>query len=94
MSVSVWSWSCSIDVTIPFLEKGRVMRGQWFYSTDAGAKSFVWFHSVQEMVRRAIQDTNVDYADLGPSGTDAFRYASVKKTYFILIYVKETYLET
>lgn len=52
--------------------KGRVMRGQWFYSTDAGAKSFVWFHSVQELVRRAIADADVDYADLGPSGTDAF----------------------
>lgn len=48
------------------------MRGQWFYSTDIGAKSFVWFHSVEELVRRAIEDENVDYADLGPSGTDAF----------------------
>ena len=52
--------------------KGKVMRGQWFYSTDAGAKSFVWFHSVQELVRRAIEDEGVDFADLGPSGTDAF----------------------
>ena len=52
--------------------KGRVMRGQWFYATDAGANSFVWFHSVQELVRRAIEDEDVYYADLGPSGTDAF----------------------
>mmetsp|Transcript_22390 Transcript_22390/g.51649 ORF Transcript_22390/g.51649 Transcript_22390/m.51649 type:complete len:408 (+) Transcript_22390:54-1277(+) len=52
--------------------KGRVMRGQWFYATDAAAKRFVWFHSVQELVRRAIADEGVDYADLGPSGTDAF----------------------
>ncbi len=52
--------------------KGRVMRGQWFYATDAGANSFVWFHSVQELVRRAIEDEQVHYADLGPSGSDAF----------------------
>jgi len=24
--------------------KGRVMRGQWFYSTDQAAKNYVWFH--------------------------------------------------
>lgn len=52
--------------------KGRVMRGQWFYTTDAGAKRFVWFHSVQELVRRSIEDPEVDHADLGPSGSDDF----------------------
>jgi hypothetical protein len=52
--------------------KGKVMRGQWFYATDAGAKSFVWFHSVQELVARAIADEQVHFADLGPSGSDAF----------------------
>ena len=54
------------------MTKGKVMRGQWFYSTDDGAKRYVWFHSVQELVRRAIQDQGVDFADLGPSGSDAF----------------------
>lgn len=34
--------------------KGRVMRGQWFYATDEAAQSYVWFHSVEELVRRAI----------------------------------------
>lgn len=52
--------------------KGKVMRGQWFYSSDNGAKNFVWFHSVHSLVERAIDDELVDYADLGPSGTDAF----------------------
>lgn len=52
--------------------KGRVTRGQWFYATDAAASSYVWFHSVHELVRRAIADEGVDHADLGPSGTDAF----------------------
>jgi len=52
--------------------KGRVIRGQWYYATDKGAQQYVWFHSVQELVRRAIEDEDVDFADLGPSGTDAF----------------------
>ena len=52
--------------------KGKVIRGQWFYASDVGARRFVWFHSVQELVRRAIEDDAVDYADLGPSGSDAF----------------------
>ena len=29
--------------------KGRVMRGQWFYATDAAAKDYVWFHSVRSL---------------------------------------------
>ena len=52
--------------------KGRVMRGQWFYATDDASKRYVWFHSVQECVRRAIETEGVDMVDLGPSGTDAF----------------------
>ena len=52
--------------------KGRVMRGQWFYSTDEAAKNYVWFHSVRDLVRRAIEAEGVDMVDLGPSGTDAF----------------------
>ena len=52
--------------------KGKVIRGQWYYATDEAAQSYVWFHSVQQLVARAIADDGVDYADLGPSGTDAF----------------------
>lgn len=52
--------------------KGRVIRGQWFYSTDAAARSYVWFHSVHDLVSRAIADPTVDMVDLGPSGSDAF----------------------
>lgn len=52
--------------------KGRVIRGQWFYATDDAASRYVWFHSVRSLVRRAIADEDVDFADLGPSGTDAF----------------------
>ena len=52
--------------------KGRVMRGQWFYATDVAAKNYVWFHSVQDLVARAIEADDIDMVDLGPSGTDAF----------------------
>ena len=52
--------------------KGKVIRGQWFYSTDQAASSYVWFHSVKDLVRRAIEAEGVEFADLGPSGTDAF----------------------
>ena len=52
--------------------KGRVVRGQWFYATDEASKRYVWFHSVMECVRRAIEEEGVDMVDLGPSGTDAF----------------------
>ena len=58
--------------------KGRVIRGQWYYATDAAASKYVWFHSVKELVRRAIADEGVDYADLGPSGTDAFSVLKAK----------------
>ena len=58
--------------------KGRVRRGQWFYATDAASERYVWFHSVQELVRRSIADPEVDYADLGPSGTDAFSVLKAK----------------
>mgnify|MGYP001207209779 CR=1 FL=1 len=52
--------------------KGRVIRGQWFYATDEAAKRYVWFHSVQELVTRAIATEGVDTVDLGPSGSDSF----------------------
>uniref|UniRef100_A0A7S2HZX6 Uncharacterized protein n=1 Tax=Helicotheca tamesis TaxID=374047 RepID=A0A7S2HZX6_9STRA len=54
------------------VRKGRTVRGQWFYASDEASKRYVWFHSVKNMVERAIQDENIDVADLGPSGTDAF----------------------
>ena len=56
------------------------MRGQWFYSTDAAAKNYVWFHSVRDLVRRAIEAEGVDVVDLGPSGTDAFSELKGKVT--------------
>ena len=52
--------------------KGRVIRGQWFYATDEAARRYVWFHSVQDLVRRAIDADGIDMVDLGPSGSDEF----------------------
>ena len=52
--------------------KGKVIRGQWFYATDAASSNYVWFHSVRDLVARAIADPSVDMVDLGPSGSDAF----------------------
>ena len=54
------------------VRKGKTIRGQWFYCTDEGSKKYVWFHSVQELVQRAVQAVGVDTVDLGPSGSDAF----------------------
>ncbi|GMH69957.1 hypothetical protein TrST_g14137 [Triparma strigata] len=58
--------------------KGRVSRGQWFYASDAAAKQYVWFHSVQEIVGRSIENPDIDVVDLGPSGTDAFSELKAK----------------
>ena len=58
--------------------KGRVSRGQWFYASDAAAKQYVWFHSVQEIVGRSIENPDIDIVDLGPSGTDAFSELKAK----------------
>ena len=54
------------------VRKGRTIRGQWFYATDEASKNYVWFHSVQDLVRRAIETEDIDVVDLGPSGSDAF----------------------
>lgn len=54
------------------VRKGRTIRGQWFYSTDWASKNYVWFHSVHDLVERAIEADGVDVVDLGPSGSDAF----------------------
>jgi hypothetical protein len=52
--------------------KGSTIRGQWFYCNDEAAKAYVWFHSVHDLVRRAIDMDGVDCVDLGPSGSDSF----------------------
>lgn len=54
------------------VRKGKTVRGQWFYCTDEGSKKYVWFHSVQQLVQRAIDTKGVNTVDLGPSGTDSF----------------------
>lgn len=54
------------------VSKGRTARGQWFYCDDDAAKRYVWFHSVYELVKQAIDDDRIDVVDLGPSGSDAF----------------------
>jgi len=54
------------------VRKGRVIRGQWFYATNEAAARYVWFHSVKELVQRAIEAKDVDVVDLGPSGSDSF----------------------
>ena len=54
------------------VSKGRTVRGQWFYATDDASKRYVWFHSVHDLVRRAIETEEIDVVDLGPSGSDAF----------------------
>jgi hypothetical protein len=54
------------------IHKGKTIRGQWFYATDEASRNYVWFHSVQELVRRGIEADDVTVVDLGPSGSDAF----------------------
>ena len=39
------------------VQKGRCMRGQWFYGTDAASKRYMWGHSVHELVRRSDRST-------------------------------------
>ena len=65
--------------------KGTTVRGQWFYATDDASKRYVWFHSVHQLVERAIADDSISVVDLGPSGSDAFselkaRYGFVSVT--------------
>jgi len=54
------------------VRKGKTMRGQWFYATNEASRNYVWFHSVQDLVRRAIDCDDIEVVDLGPSGSDAF----------------------
>ena len=54
------------------VQKGRVLRGQWFYADNEAAQQYVWFHSVHQLVEKAINTPDVDVVDLGPSGTDSF----------------------
>ena len=60
------------------IAKGRVLRGQWFYATDAARANYAWFASVDDLVRRAVADPYVDVVDLGPSGSDAFSALKAK----------------
>lgn len=60
------------------VRKARTIRGQWFYADDEASKSYVWFHSVQELVKRAIESDGIDTVDLGPSGSDAFSELKAK----------------
>jgi hypothetical protein len=60
------------------VRKARTVRGQWFYADDEASKSYVWFHSVQELVKRAIESEGIDTVDLGPSGSDAFSELKAK----------------
>lgn len=60
------------------VRKARTVRGQWFYADDEASKSYVWFHSVQELVRRSIETPEIDMVDLGPSGSDAFSELKAK----------------
>jgi hypothetical protein len=64
------------------VRKGSTVRGQWFYATDEAAQQYVWFHSVYELVRRAIETEGVTVVDLGPSGSDAF--SDLKERYGFL----------
>ena len=52
--------------------KGRTVRGQWFYCDDDAATRYVWFNSVYNLVKEAIDDDRIDVVDLGPSGSDDF----------------------
>ncbi len=58
--------------------KGRTMRGQWFYCDNDAATRYVWFHSVRDLVQRAIDDERIDVVDLGPSGSDEFTELKTK----------------
>mmetsp|Transcript_46782 Transcript_46782/g.69202 ORF Transcript_46782/g.69202 Transcript_46782/m.69202 type:complete len:355 (-) Transcript_46782:320-1384(-) len=73
------------------IRKGKTIRGQWFYATDEGARKFVWFHSIRELVRRAVEreeGVDVDVVDLGPNGSDGClgEHAELKRSYgFVLV---------
>jgi hypothetical protein len=60
------------------VRKARTIRGQWFYADDEASRSYVWFHSVQELLNRAIETDGIDTVDLGPSGSDAFSELKAK----------------
>jgi hypothetical protein len=55
------------------VRKGKTIRGQWFYCDDDAAKNYVWFHSVYQLVKQAVETNGeVTCVDLGPSGSDSF----------------------
>jgi hypothetical protein len=75
MAGEIQEYRCPAGKVIAFsheVRKGKTVRGQWFYATNQAAKNYVWFHSVHELVKRAIEMEGVTVVDLGPSGSDAF----------------------
>jgi hypothetical protein len=61
------------------VRKGRTVRGQWFYATDAASQQYVWFHSVRSLIERALEDRDeIACVDLGPSGSDDFSVLKAK----------------
>jgi hypothetical protein len=60
------------------VRKGKTIRGQWFYADDQAAKNYVWFHSVYQLVKQAIETDGVSCVDLGPSGSDSFSELKAK----------------
>lgn len=49
--------------------KGDTLRGMWFYQISTSKKDLIWFHSLRVAVERAIIMPEVNWVDLGPSGT-------------------------
>ena len=58
--------------------KGRMLRGQRFYCNNDGAMQCVWFHSMRDLVCRAIKDNRINVVDLGLSGSDVFTELKMK----------------
>ena len=67
---------CNSDATVIVFahegRKGQTIWDYWFYGGYEASSGYVWFYSVQELVRRAIDEGGIDVADLGSSDCDAF----------------------
>ena len=53
------------------VRKGNTFQGHFIYTTDEASRRYVWFRSVYDLVKRAIETDGIDIVDLGPSGLDA-----------------------
>jgi len=53
------------------VRKGSVWRGQWFYATNEAARRYVWFHSVYDLVRRAVEESRPDGGSSGSGSSSA-----------------------